>query len=98
MSCSKEDEEDGPFSRQPQHFDIWFLLMRTKKPQSFSLLLGRQAGACPGLHRSITQCNSPCKAFWFDFTFVRSFPASSMNMDSILPQPVPQLAVPHTLL
>lgn len=60
--------------------------------------LDRQAGAWLELHRSMAQCNLPCKAFWFDFTFVRSFPASSMNIDSMLPQSVPQLATPHALL
>lgn len=94
MSRSKEDEEHCPFSRQPQQFNIWFLLMRTRNPHSFSLLRGRHAGAWPGLHRSI----APCKAFWFDFTFVRSFPAISMDTDSVLPQPVPQLATPRALL
>jgi len=98
MSCSKEDEEDGPFSRYRQHFDIWFLLMRTRNLHSFSLLLGRQAGTRPGLHSIIIQCNPPHKVFWFHFTSVRSFPAISITMDSILPQPVLQLATPHALL
>lgn len=73
MSCSEEDEEDGPLSSQPQHFDIWFLLVMMRNTHAFRLLMGRQA-------------------------FIRGFPASSMSTDSVLPQPVPQLATASALL
>lgn len=63
MSCSKEDEEDGLFAGQLQHFDIWFLLMRTRNPYSFSLLLGRQANASPGLPGASLGASLPAKPF-----------------------------------
>lgn len=78
--AQQDDGEDAPFSRQSQ--------------------ISRSGSGIPAspvwLWRSIAQCNPPCKGFCFGFTFVWEFPASSMQVGSILPFPQP--GTPHALL